>query len=60
MKDAPLTYDKNEHTLAVFLDFRKAFDTIDHKLLLKKLERYAIRGIALKWFQSYLKDRYQY
>ncbi len=33
MKDAPLTYDKNEHTLAVFLDFRKAFDTIDHKLL---------------------------
>ncbi len=60
MKDALLTYEKNEHTLALFFDLSKAFDTIDHELLLKELEPYGIRGRALKWFQSYLKDRYQY
>lgn len=44
---------------AVFLDFKRAFETIDREILLKKLSNYGVRGQKQKWFASYLTIRSQ-
>ena len=52
--------DKGELPLAIYLDLSKAFDTLDHEILLAKLKYYGILGNNLNWFLSYLSNRSQY
>ena len=50
--------DNGEFACGVFVDLQKAFDTVDHKILISKLDHYDIRGCCSDWFKSYLSDRF--
>ena len=52
--------DRNEIPFSIFLDLSKAFDTLDHTILLQKLKHYGIYGKALHLCESYLTNRSQY
>ena len=55
-----LNQKPSANTLAIFIDLKKAFDTVDHLTLLKKMEFYGVRGNANAWFESYLNEREQF
>ena len=52
--------DKKQSTIAVYLDFSKAFDTVNHEILMSKLHHNGIRRVKLSWFKSYLSNMKQY
>ena len=52
--------DGNKFAVGVFVDLQKAFDTVNHTILIEKLKHYGIRGIANEWFKSYLTNRHQF
>ena len=52
--------DNGNMAIGVFVDLQKAFDTVNHDILLYKINHYGIRGMANDWFRSYLKNRSQY
>ena len=52
--------EEGHYSCGIFLDFSKAFDTVNHNILLEKLKHYGIRGITNDWFVSYLSNRSQY
>ena len=45
--------ENKKKSVCIFLDFAKAFDTVNHQILLQKLHHYGIRGLPLQWFESY-------
>ena len=54
------TTDDKKYTCIILLDLKKAFDTVDHNILIKKLETYGVRGNILQLLESYLRKKNQY
>ena len=59
IKEMNIAIDNNMYTAGIFMDLSKAFDTIDHDILLQKLYHYGFREVSNEWFKSYLSNRKQ-
>ena len=59
-RDITGSFEKGEYTLGVFIDLSIAFDTVDHQILIRKLQYYGTDDTAIEWFKSYLSNRKQY
>ena len=59
VNDISSSFKRGEYTSGIFINLSKAFDTVDHKILISKLEYYGIKGKTLKWLKSYLSERKQ-
>ena len=60
VEEITTSLEQNKYTVGVFIDLKKAFDTVDHDILCKKLHFYGLRGVAQEWIQSYLENRKQF
>ena len=52
--------DEGNYVFGIYIDLKKAFDTVQHQILLYQLQHYGIRGLAFQWFESYLSKRKQF
>ena len=57
--DLQINKNNEVNTISLYVDFKKAFDTVNHKLLLRKLQNYGIKNLALDWVRTYLTNRTQ-
>ena len=57
--DLQMNKNNKVNTISLYVDFKKAFDTVNHKLLLRKLQNYGIKNLALDWVRTYLTNRTQ-
>ena len=60
VEEITTSLEQNKYTIGVFIDLKKAFDTVDHDILCKKLHFYGLHGVAQEWIQSYLEKRKQF